>query len=96
MDARTPFLGDQPVATPLSVQDNTQNKLGQISVPRVGFEPMIPVFEVAKTALPLWSARRLNCVVGSKSVSRIYVYNGRVFSRSVLSKTRIKLHKVQQ
>jgi hypothetical protein len=44
---RTPWTRDQPVARPLSTQ--TQNKRRQTSIPWVGFEPTIPVFERAKT-----------------------------------------------
>jgi hypothetical protein len=48
---RTPCTGDQPVARPLPRHrtTQTQNKRTQTSMPRVGFEPMIPVFERAKT-----------------------------------------------
>jgi hypothetical protein len=48
---RTPWTGDQRVARPLPTHrtTQTQNKRTQISVPRVGFEPTIPVFERAKT-----------------------------------------------
>jgi hypothetical protein len=45
--ARTAWMGDQPVARPLPIQ--TQNKHRQTSMPWVGFEPTIPVFERAKT-----------------------------------------------
>jgi hypothetical protein len=47
----TPWKGDQPVARPLSTHTatQTQNKRTQTSIPRVGFEPTIPVFERAKT-----------------------------------------------
>jgi hypothetical protein len=41
----------------------TQNKRIQISMPRVGFEPMIPVFERAKTVCALDSAAT---VIGTK------------------------------
>jgi hypothetical protein len=41
----TPWTGDQPVARPLP----TQNKRTQTSMPQMGFEPTIPVFEKAKT-----------------------------------------------
>jgi hypothetical protein len=44
---RTPWTGDQPVARPLPTQ--TQNKRTQISMPRVGLEPTIPVFKRTKT-----------------------------------------------
>jgi hypothetical protein len=47
---RTPWTGDQPVATPLSTHRTThlQNKRAQTSMPRVGFELTTPVFERAK------------------------------------------------
>jgi hypothetical protein len=48
---RTPWTGDQPVARPLPAHrtTQTQNKRTQTPMPRVGFEPTIPVFERAKT-----------------------------------------------
>jgi hypothetical protein len=48
---RTPWTGDQPVARPLPTHTTTrtQNKRTQTSMPRVGFELTIPVFERAKT-----------------------------------------------
>jgi hypothetical protein len=44
-------MGDQPIARPLPTQrtTQTQNKRTQTFIPRVGFEPTIPVFERAKT-----------------------------------------------
>jgi hypothetical protein len=54
---RTPWAGDQTVARPLPTpEQHSQNKRTQTSMPRVGFEPTMPVFERAKTARPLWSA----------------------------------------
>jgi hypothetical protein len=46
-----PWTGDKPVARPLSTHrtTQTQNKHIQTSMPRVGFEPTIPVFQRAKT-----------------------------------------------
>jgi hypothetical protein len=46
-----PWTGDQPVARPLFAHRTTQkqNKHTQTSISRVGFEPTIPVFELAKT-----------------------------------------------
>jgi hypothetical protein len=43
----TPWNGDQPVARPLLTHrtTQTQNKSTQTSMPRVGFQPTIPVFE---------------------------------------------------
>jgi hypothetical protein len=48
---RSPWTGDQPVARPLPTHrtTQTQNKRTQSSMPLVGFEPMAPVFERAKT-----------------------------------------------
>jgi hypothetical protein len=47
---KTPWAGDQPVARPLPTHrtTQTQNKRTQTSMPRVGFEPTIPVFQRAK------------------------------------------------
>jgi hypothetical protein len=44
-------MGDQLVARPLPTHrtTQTQNKRTHTSVPRVGFEPAIPVLERAKT-----------------------------------------------
>jgi hypothetical protein len=44
-------MGDQLVTRPLHVHRiaQTQNKHTQTSMPRVGFEHMIPVFERVKT-----------------------------------------------
>jgi hypothetical protein len=55
---RTPWTGDQPVARPLPTRrtTETQNRRTQTSMPRVGFEPTIPVFERAKTVHALDSA----------------------------------------
>jgi hypothetical protein len=48
---RNPWTSDQPVARPLPTHKTpqTQNKHTQTSMPRVGFESTIPVFERAKT-----------------------------------------------
>jgi hypothetical protein len=50
-DGRTPRTSDQPVARPLPTYrtTQTQNKCTHTSTPWVGFEPMIPAFELAKT-----------------------------------------------
>jgi hypothetical protein len=47
----TPCKGDQPVSWPLPAHRTaqTQNKCTYRSMPQVGFEPNIPVFERAKT-----------------------------------------------
>jgi hypothetical protein len=42
-------MGDQPVAIPLPIQDSTNREKMQTSIPRVGFEPTIQVFEWVKT-----------------------------------------------
>jgi hypothetical protein len=48
---QTPLTEDQPVTRPLPIHRmiQTQNKCTQTSMPRVGLEPTIPVFERAKT-----------------------------------------------
>jgi hypothetical protein len=48
---RTLWTGDQSVARPLPTHSTTQtrNKRRQTSMPRVGFESMIPAFERTKT-----------------------------------------------
>jgi hypothetical protein len=53
--------GDQPVANPLPIQRTrqAQNKRTQTSIPRVGFEPTIPVFQQAKTVNALDRAASL-------------------------------------
>jgi hypothetical protein len=55
---RIPWMGDQPVAMPLSTHrtTQTQNKRTQISIPRVRFEPTIPAFKRAKTVHALHRA----------------------------------------
>jgi hypothetical protein len=55
---RTPWTGDQSIARPLPAHRTaqTQNKRTQSSMPRVGFELTIPVFERAKTVHALESA----------------------------------------
>jgi hypothetical protein len=50
-DGRTPWKWYQPVARPLHRTTQTQNKRTQTSMPQAGFEPMISVYERAKTAL---------------------------------------------
>jgi hypothetical protein len=44
-------MSDQPVASPLPAHrtTQTQNKRRQTSMPQVGFEPTMPVFERTKT-----------------------------------------------
>jgi hypothetical protein len=50
-DSRTDWVEDQPIARPLPTYrtTQTQNKRAQTSMPRVAFEPMIPMFEWVKT-----------------------------------------------
>jgi hypothetical protein len=52
---RTPWTSDKPVARPLPTHrtTQTQNKRTQTCMPRVVFEPTIPVFERAKTVRAL-------------------------------------------
>jgi hypothetical protein len=45
-------MGDQPDSRPLPTQDNTTQKNVDTSM-RVGFEPIIPVFEQPKTVCAL-------------------------------------------
>jgi hypothetical protein len=49
--ARTPWTGNQSISKrlPAHITTQTQTKRTQTSIPRVGFEPMIPVFERVKT-----------------------------------------------
>jgi hypothetical protein len=65
-DSRTPWKGDQHVARPLSTHRTIeiQNKHIQTSMSRVGFEPMIPVFERAKTVDALDRAAGLPTYIG--------------------------------
>jgi hypothetical protein len=55
---RNPWTEDQPVARPLPAHRTTQthNKRTQTSMPQVGLEPTIPVFEQAKTVHALGCA----------------------------------------
>jgi hypothetical protein len=60
---RTPWTGDQPVVRPLLAHRRAQtwNKRTETSIPQVGFEPTIAVFERLKTVhaldrAALWSA----------------------------------------
>jgi hypothetical protein len=56
---RTPWTGDQPVASLLPTHRTTQtrNKRTQTSMPWMGFEPTIPAFERAKTVFMPQTAR---------------------------------------
>jgi hypothetical protein len=57
---RTPWTRDHPVAKPLPTHrtTQTQSKRTQTSMPRVGLEPTIPVFEREKTVHVLDRAAR--------------------------------------
>jgi hypothetical protein len=63
---RTPWTGDQPVARPLPTHTTkqTQNKRIQTSMPAVGFEPTIPMFELVKT---VYTLDRVATVIGHLS-----------------------------
>jgi hypothetical protein len=71
---RTPWTGDQPVARPLPAHRTAQiqNKRTQKSMPQVGFEPTIPVFERAKTVHAL---DRAATVIGCRKYSQ-WIYRG--------------------
>jgi hypothetical protein len=66
-NGRTPWTGDQPVVRLLTAHRiaQTQNKHTHTSMPRVRFEPTIPVFERAKTVQAL---DRAATVIGQISV----------------------------
>lgn len=44
---RSTCSGDHPVARPLPIEDNIENKRRHTAMPRGGFDPMIPLFEQA-------------------------------------------------
>jgi hypothetical protein len=78
---RTPRTGDQPVARPLPTHTTqTQSKRIQTSMPRVGFEPMIPALERAKTIHPLDRAANVIGLhlrlVPTKSYDLSYISSG--------------------
>lgn len=56
-------MGDPPVARPLRTQETAQtfNERTQAYIPRMGFDPMTPVFERAKT---VYAAGRTASVIG--------------------------------
>jgi hypothetical protein len=68
----TPWTGDQPVTKPLPTHRTTQeqNKSTQTSMPRVGFEPTIPVFQRAKT---VHASDLAATVIGHTSHINIYI-----------------------
>jgi hypothetical protein len=67
-NGRTALTSDQPVARPLPTHKTTQtqNNRRQISMPWVGFESTIPVFERAKTVHAL---DRAATVIGLRNLS---------------------------
>jgi hypothetical protein len=73
-------MGDQPVARPLPAHRpaQTRNKRTKTSMPQVGFEPTIPVFERAKTVHALDCAAT---VIGM-SPSNIVKVNRRMMGRA--------------
>jgi hypothetical protein len=84
---RTPWTGGQLVARPLPAHrtTQTQNKRTQTSMPQVGFEPTVPVFERAKTvhaldhaATVLGSYYRLQELIGDLSSFAFWKYPIRI------------------
>jgi hypothetical protein len=75
-DGRTPWRKNQPVARPRPAHRTAQtsNKYIQTSMPQVGFEPTIPVFELAKTVHALDGAATVSGFVCNvlQSVIRTY------------------------
>jgi hypothetical protein len=67
---KTPWTGDQPVARPLPARrtTQTQNKRTQISMPQLGLELMISVFEQAKTVHAL---DRAAPVIGGNTIYQV-------------------------
>jgi hypothetical protein len=61
-------MGDQPIARPPPTHRTTQaqDKRTQTSMPRVSFEPMIPVFKRAKTVHDLDRAATLIYIMGQQ------------------------------
>jgi hypothetical protein len=66
--SRTPWAGDQPIARPLPTHRATQTEYKHTSMPRVGFEPMIPVFEQAKTVHALDCAATVIGIMITKGI----------------------------
>jgi hypothetical protein len=69
-DGRTTWTSDQPVARPLPTHrtTQTQNKYTQTSIPEVGIEPTIPVFEQPKTFHSLDRAATMIGTAGSQNL----------------------------
>jgi hypothetical protein len=90
LHGKTPWAGDQPVASPLPRNRTAQmqNKRTQISMPEVGFKPIIPVFERAKTVhlRPSGYCDRLcNKIYIFQFIVRSVFGYGYVFNRSIRS-----------
>jgi hypothetical protein len=81
--SRTPWTGDQPIARPLPAHRTarTNNNHTQTSIPQVGFEPTIPVFERAKTVRV---SDRTATVIGH------YKYSGTI--RIILFSNQVNVH----
>jgi hypothetical protein len=84
----TPWTGNQPVARPLLTHRTTQtrNKRTQISMPQVGFEPTIAVFERGTTVHALDRAGSVNgehIVQHTTPALQTYTTKGRFGSHSV-------------
>jgi hypothetical protein len=81
-----PWTGDQPIARRLSTHrtTQTQNKRTRTSMPWVGFEPTIPVFEREKTV------HALDCAATVIGILQNYIvqYTG---SKSFCRTTRFKI-----
>jgi hypothetical protein len=72
---RIPWTGDQPIARPLPThKTQLQNKRTQTYIPRVGFEPTIPMFERAKSVHDLDEAATL---MGTNFAWIIFRYDSR-------------------
>jgi hypothetical protein len=67
---RTPWMGDQPVIRHLPIQ--TQNNHRQTSMPSMGFEPTVPMFEQAKTVHEL---DRVSTIIGSYKCNGKYLHD---------------------
>jgi hypothetical protein len=68
---RTPWTGDRYIAKPVPTQDSITQKWGHTSMPRAGFEPIIPVFERPKTirVLTVWLLARFDAFETNKNVT---------------------------
>jgi hypothetical protein len=69
---RTPWMGNQPIARPLPAHRTaqTQIKHTQVSMPQVGFEPTILVFDRPKTVHAL---DRTATLIGYKTYTGIQI-----------------------